>query len=85
VCIHNLSYKEPLFFLAELRTAELTTSLCIDTDDTVRSAVISPLSSALKMALYFRQDTESTAHATVVITSSAFTAGQLILMADWSW
>ena len=34
------------FFLGELRAAELTTLLCIATDDTVRSAVFSLLSSA---------------------------------------
>lgn len=85
VLIHNLYYTGLLFFLAGLRTAELTTSLCIATDDTVRSAVLSPLSSVLKRALYFRQDTEATAHSTVVITSSVFTARHLILTADWSW
>jgi hypothetical protein len=43
------------------------TSLCVATDDTVRSAVLSLLSSAFKRALYFGQDAEATAHATVVI------------------
>jgi len=82
VYIHNLYYTA-LFFLTGLRAAELTTSLCIVTDETVRPAVLSLLRSALKRVLYFGQDAEATAHATVVITSSVFRAGHLILMADW--
>jgi hypothetical protein len=56
-----------------------------DTDDTARSAVLSPAYFRVKMAFYFGQDAEATAHTTIVITSSVFTAGHFILMAEWPW
>lgn len=73
------------FFLAGLLAVELMTSLCIATDDTVRSAMLSHAYFRVKRALRFGQDFDATAHSTTVITSSVFTAEHFILMAYWPW
>jgi len=67
VYIHNLYYTG-LFFLSRWTADRRADDIVFTaTDDSVHSAVLSPLSPSLKRALYFGQDAVAIAHATFVI------------------